>query len=126
MVSLFDYCADCDRKAARIAELEAIILRGIEAPSVPSRTSEDAARDIRVSLSPQRLRILTCLRTRPGTAEEVADRTGLSGNSVRPRLRECETVGWVERTSQVRATRAGRDAYVYALTEAGIDMLTDL
>jgi hypothetical protein len=119
MVTLFDYCKDCDAKDERIAELEAALLRLTEAPSSGSATSRDAAEQVKVSLTPQRERLLNALRHSRASAEMLADRTGLTGNSVRPRLRECQTVGWVRCTTDTVQTKAGRSAFLYELTDAG-------
>jgi len=59
------------------------------------------------------LAAVTSAGTTGATAQEIESATGLSGNSVRPRLRELEGAGMVHRTRATRATVSGRGAYVW-------------
>lgn len=122
-VPVFEGCAECVRLRGRVADLEARLLAVVAAPSVDVDTSEAAAASMVVSLSPQRERIMRTLAVEDLTAEGIGLLIDLSGNSVRPRLRECETVGWVERLAATRATASGREAHLYRLTDAGRDEL---
>ena len=68
----------------------------------------------------QRTRILAALlEARPGglTADELEERLSMSGNSVRPRLRELLEAGQVTRTDRTRRTRSGSLALVCVVSE---------
>jgi predicted ArsR family transcriptional regulator len=47
------------------------------------------------------------------TADQIACITGLSGDTIRPRLLELQEAGSVEKLDATRRTRANRDAHIY-------------
>ncbi len=80
-----------------------------------SDTSYAAAVAHRKSAPAQREHVYATLKAAgPLTAEQLADYTGLSGDSIRPRLVELRNQGDVLDTGQRRRTRAGRFAVVWA------------
>jgi predicted ArsR family transcriptional regulator len=92
-------------------------------PSVPSITSEDAADAIRTALPRIRAAVLRRLRYVALTADELEEVTTFTGNTIRPRLRELQDAGLIRRTEAMRPTRAGRQAFVYTITAAGLVLL---
>lgn len=92
-----------------------------------SETSRQAALANYPRQGSQRWRILDALTTRdvetpPGrarglTREELSDRTGLAGDTVRPRVVELIAGGWVVESEQTRQTRAGNAAALVLLTD---------
>lgn len=70
----------------------------------------------------RRVQVLTVL-ARQGmtgaTAEQMEAHANLGGSTIRPRLLELERDGFVERTSENRATRSGMLAAVYRVTPRG-------
>lgn len=96
-------------------------------------TSKDAAALYRHGGS--HATILLYLWAGPATAEEIEQETGMRGSTLRPRLVELTGKArnrpvdppLVERTERKGRTRSGRQAYLYALTDAGhrqVDALT--
>ena len=80
-----------------------------------SNTSYAAAVSVRRSAPAQREAVYAALyASGPLTAEQLADHTGLSGDSIRPRLVELRREERVVDTGQRRRTRAGRFAVVWA------------
>jgi len=57
--------------------------------------------------------VFLSLRQYARTAEQIAIDTGLSGNTVRPRLIELRAQGLVRKTGKFRRTLSGRSAAVY-------------
>jgi predicted ArsR family transcriptional regulator len=47
------------------------------------------------------------------TAQQIEDVTGLSGDTIRPRLLELQEAGSVEKLDATRRTRANREAHIY-------------
>lgn len=91
-----------------------------------AQTSKDAAEAIMPATSKQRIELLRMLAAidRPAIAQELEEFTGLSGNSVRPRL--CELADdrdgkapLVRKTGEQGTTRAGRKADLWQITGAG-------
>ena len=81
-----------------------------------SDTSYAAAVAKRATAPAQRMTVYGMLiAAGPLTAEQLADHTGLSGDSIRPRLVELRNQGDVIDTGQRRRTRAGRFAVVWAV-----------
>lgn len=100
--------------------------RVAEAPHNESETSKKAAKSIAPIVNELRYTILNVLdlHLEKGlTADEIEVLTAISGNTVRPRLVEMSTLGWVRKTDLERRTRAGRDAAVWAITDLGRDKL---
>ena len=80
-----------------------------------SATSYAAAVAKRATAPAQRMTVYaTLVAAGPLTAEQLADHTGLSGDSIRPRLVELRREERVVDTGQRRRTRAGRFAVVWA------------
>ncbi|MBX3380935.1 MAG: helix-turn-helix domain-containing protein [Phycisphaeraceae bacterium] len=83
-------------------------------PSNGTQTSDDAAKSLNVkALATMRAAILRLLRETPGglTREEIEQRTGLPGNTVRPRVRELFLAGMVREDGE-RETESGRKAAI--------------
>ena len=98
-----------------------------DAPRNGTETSQAAARSIAPRMNPMRMTILAALlRAAPYglTAQEIEQHTGMTGNSIRPRLVEMATLTWVSRGPEVRATKSGRDAAVWHVTQAGDNAFT--
>ena len=98
-----------------------------DAPHNGTETSKAAARSIAPRMNPMRMSILAALiRADPQglTADEIERCTGMTGNSIRPRLVEMATLTWVSRGPEVRATKSGRDASVWHVTQAGDNAFT--
>ena len=98
-----------------------------DAPHNGSETSKAAARSIAPRMNPMRVSILAALiRADPQglTADEIERCTGMTGNSIRPRLVEMETLTWVVRDGDTRETRSGRPASVWRVTEKGSEVFT--
>jgi hypothetical protein len=60
------------------------------------------------------------------TLDEIANWTGLVGNSVRPRRRELEQDGLVEDSGFERSSNMGHPAVVWTLTEEGLRAAKEL
>lgn len=85
-----------------------------DAPHSGSRTSRDAAADIKPHVARLRARVLAFIATRGSagcTREEIERGTGLAGNTVRPRVVELLEHGAV-RVSGHRANDRGRKVEV--------------
>ena len=98
-----------------------------DAPHNGSETSKAAARSIAPRMNPMRVSILAALiRADPQglTADKIERCTGMTGNSIRPRLVEMETLTWVVRDGDTRETRSGRPASVWRVTEKGSEVFT--
>ena len=80
-------------------------------------TSMEAAEAIAPHVARLQEVVLRAIRHEPGgcTAEQLEDRTGLSGNTVRPRLIELCEAGLVVTSGETRLNRSGRRAKVYDL-----------
>lgn len=112
------------RAEQRTQDLEAKLLAMTEAPDSGTATSHDAAKTVVPVLTTQRRRVLAALLRGPTTAQGIERITGLAGNSVRPRLRELEALGWVERTGRVvRGELTGRRCNELRITAAGVAKL---
>ena len=97
------------RLAAALAE---------EAPyQAHSATSRAAARSIRGGTQQLHLAIIGHLKVSDGaTDEEMQDALEMAPNTQRPRRRELELQGVVEDSGRTRATRSGRKAILWRLT----------
>lgn len=80
-------------------------------------TSADAADAVAPCASTIRARALAAFRqTSAGmTADEVAERIGLEFVSVRPRVTELHTAGWIKKTDERRIGRFGKTQAVWRL-----------
>ena len=81
-----------------------------------SDTSKAAADSKKPTAAIQRLRVLAFIggcKARGCTDEEIAEGMGIGGNSVRPRRRELELRGLIEKREETRPTRSGRMAVVW-------------
>jgi hypothetical protein len=54
------------------------------------------------------------------TLDEIANRTNLVGNSVRPRRKELEAAGLIEDSGRRRSSNMGHPAVVWTLTDEGL------
>jgi hypothetical protein len=87
-----------------------------------SSTSLAAAIDNLPRAGTQKARILTYLSTVDGaTRDEIERDLNLSGNAVRPRVKELQEEGLVEETERTRRTRSGSQATVLVATNSGVD-----
>lgn len=84
-------------------------------------TSQEAAEAINSSVSYLRRRALIAIsKLGAGTALEVVAATGLTRESIAPRLSELRRLGLVEATGERRPNPSGKNASVLRLTEAGV------
>lgn len=86
------------------------------APHNGTRTSVDAAHDIKPHVPKLRSDVLLVLVARGAegaTAQEIEKATGLPGNTVRPRLVELRENGTVRDSGRKRSTDSGRLAVVW-------------
>lgn len=87
------------------------------APHNGTRTSVDAAHDIKPHAMTLRNRVLVFLAGRDGaTAQEIETALGLGGSTVRPRLVELRETGCVRDSGRTRKTASGRSAVVWECT----------
>lgn len=87
-----------------------------EAPHNESPTSREAAVKIEPKKGSLQHDVWRFIRLRNGhgaTAQEVERGLDLSGNTVRPRLRELEEMQLIRKTDRTRETESGRAAVVY-------------
>lgn len=99
-----------------------LMLWDAPAPSVPRSTSEDAADgQSRSKRQIDRVRILRAVAfTRDGlTRDQIAEELGISPNTVRPRIVELMTLGYVHDQRLMRLTQTGSLAAVCEATDAG-------
>lgn len=85
-----------------------------------SITSREAARQIAAHMPELRHRVWLEIEMAGAnglTDEEVSERTGLGGNTVRPRRGELERDGFVVDSGRTRATASGRRAVVWITIE---------
>lgn len=90
-----------------------------EAASDTSREAAESMLGPAGNLRARVLRFIAGTRARGATDEEIQRRMPLEPNTERPRRRELELAGYVERTETKRLTRSGRRAHVYTATEKG-------
>lgn len=87
----------------------------MRAPHNGTPTSRAAAHAIEPVSGKARAGILGYLRSRGAegaTADEIEQDTGISGNTVRPRVFELRQMGLVENSRTTRPTRSGRRAAI--------------
>ena len=89
-------------------------------PATPSAipgtaaTSVLAAQRVAPKAGTVRARILDMIRLKDGlTRDELEQLLGISPNTLNPRLRELEEMGWIEDSRMVRPTRSGSPAIVW-------------
>lgn len=80
-----------------------------------SVTSVAAAASMKPHAGRLRDVVLQAIAAAPATDEEIALRTGLAGNTVRPRRVELQRAGLVEECGK-RKTASGRNAVVWKVT----------
>lgn len=73
-----------------------------------SATSQEAARAIKPRVPEMRNRVLEALKAAPGTDQQIAQRTGMPENSVRPRRVELQRLGLVIPFGVARTTSGRR------------------
>lgn len=89
--------------------------RSIVAPHNRTRTSRAAAQAIEPKAGTQRATVLRWIRLLEETGmtrDELEYLTGLSGNTIRPRVYELIRDGFVMESGETRPTRSGRAAEV--------------
>ena len=90
-------------------------------------TSKAAAAVANVTAASSRARVLVAIaREGDATNEEIAERTGLSGDTVRPRVGELRAGGYIERTGEKRLTTKGNEAELHRLTDDGWRKIREL
>jgi len=88
------------------------------AGSATSKQAADAIKPMRLSLF-QRVHNFIEEREKWGaTQEEIHLETGIKENTLRPRIRELEIKGLIEKTDETRKTKSGRNAVVYRAVAA--------
>lgn len=101
-------------------------------PSVPAEgpsprgkaTSKRAALDNWPRSGSQRARILAMLLAVPSfgmTREEIVEGSGMSGDTVRPRVLELIAGGWLIETEHTRPTRKGNDSVVLLASQKAVE-----
>lgn len=113
-----------DRVAGYRAALDAVA----EGPTRgQTDTSAAAAAKVAVSVKSSRATILVALAHRSeGTREDIARWTKLPDNTVRPRVKELLTSGYVELTGEEGVTERGNAAELLRLTDDGWRMIREL
>lgn len=92
------------------------------APHSGSETSRDAAHAIRREMPRLEALVLSALSGCSGmTAQGLEVATGLSGNTVRPRLVALREAGLVEDSGQRERTASGRKAVVWRAVRSGAE-----
>lgn len=86
------------------------------------RPTEETRREAKKAIEPRaanlREVVLGAIRSSGGaTGQQLEALTGLSGNTVRPRLRELEVAGRIKQSGETRATASGRQAAVYVVAK---------
>jgi hypothetical protein len=86
-------------------------------PRTPGWTEETTSREAAEAMEGRadtvRAEVLEALKTRPMTADEVAQALHESVLTVRPRVTELFQAGRIGRTGERRKNRSGRDAHVF-------------
>jgi len=95
-----------------------LMLEWWPAPSTGDENSDEAADAVMEVAGAQRRRVLDELAVDFGSSQELEERLGLPGNSVRPRLWELRKAGLIERVGK-GLTPSGRSCWRYGLTAAG-------
>lgn len=109
-------------------------LDAVTTASLPSNgvdTSDAAARRAIKNVAGSRLRVLAAIAVgetagRCLSAEGVESPTGLSGNTIRPRIGELAIAGYIVRTGTKAPTRAGGEAHTWRLTDDGWRKLVEV
>ena len=70
-----------------------------------------------------RRQVLAALVADPATDQQLEQRLGVAGNTLRPRRKELLDRGLVEHTGDFRPTPSGRRSKVYRVTPAGAEAL---
>lgn len=83
---------------------------------IDPETSQQAARGVEASRIRQQ--VLQALTDGPAIAEELCRRTGVTWNTLTPRFREIERLGWISRYGKAVAS-TGRQQTVWGLTQEG-------
>jgi len=78
-----------------------------------SETSAAAAEDIQPKVNHLQGVVLTAIRGRPSTDEELIYGIPMAANTLRPRRRELQLMGLVEDSGERRYTRSGKQAVVW-------------
>lgn len=109
--------------AKRILELERRVkyLENIngEPRSNGTRTSREAAQELRDTVSGIRREVLRLLVAGDRTCDEVQAILGLSSSTGSARFNELKRLGWITETGDYRLTRGGRKAAVHKITVDG-------
>lgn len=127
-------CASCGEGTLIEPRPQPVVLSDLDAKQLGpfvrgSETSRKAALANYPRQGSQRQKVLLQVAFMSGTRErgvtrdELADRLGMSPNSVRPRVAELVEGGWVRESGRTRKTPLGRDAAVLEMTEVGSERM---
>lgn len=84
-----------------------------------SPTSMAAGASIEKTIGPLHLKVLDYLTRHPGATDEIlCDKLLLGGNTLRPRRRELQLMGYVLDSGKVMPTRSGRNAVIWILNRS--------
>lgn len=94
-------------------------------PSSDHDTSREAAAHVaKTGLAGKVQRqVLASIVAQDATAQQLEQRLGVAGNTIRPRIRELETLRFIEHVGNYRTAPSGRRAKVYQATQAGVRAL---
>lgn len=106
--------ADLDRARGGTPDLGKVYV-GENSPATSSAAADQAA----VKAGTQAWKVLECIAADPCTNEEGQARTGIGGDSWRPRHKTLEEFRLIRPTGAERATSAGGTAEVWEVTESG-------
>ena len=94
------------------------------APHSDDDTSRAAAKRIVPHLERLQRSVMVALMARPMCAQQLETATGLSGDTIRPRLVKLRDLGMVEQhPTHYTVTASGRPARVWQLTDKGREVL---
>jgi hypothetical protein len=118
------WCA-CTSPTAFVSRNPARVCQATPPPIIPTphHTRQAAGASIRRAAPTLRRKVYEAVRAAGAegrTSDEVEAATGMSGNTVRPRLLELAEEGRVMRAPRVRPTRSGRLAVVWTVTPAEV------
>jgi predicted ArsR family transcriptional regulator len=76
-------------------------------------TSKEAAEGVSLAAMTLRVRVLSAIKAKPGTPEEIAERLGVPVMNVRPRCSELSARGSIVDSGERRQAMGGRNAIVW-------------
>lgn len=98
-----------------------------DAPGAKERTTSlEAALTVAKDILQRRQRVLDAVRAREGSADEIAERLGVSPLSVRPRLSELRKLGLIEPSGRRVRNASGASAHVWRAKTTSPPAVEDL